>query len=105
MTIANFLYSLTDKTLQNIIQTLSIKDEKLFKEFTLNMLSERIKFIPEALVVDAIKEYIDGAWSSLSEKQRLWNNVMNSIKELDEGELTRILHMQEKLNHRYKKVG
>ena len=45
---------------------------------------DHLASIPEIKVVEALKLYLDGVWCGPIEAKRLWNNVLLSIKELDE---------------------
>lgn len=62
------------------------------------------KNIPEGKVVDSLKAWIDGQWAPPEEHARLWQEVLKAIKELDEGEETRIKVLQEFQDNKRKGV-
>lgn len=63
------------------------------------------KEIPEAKVVNAIRAFIDGEWAPKEEHTKLWQNVLASIRDLDESELVRIEQAQKRYEQRFGKVS
>ena len=105
MSLIKFMEITVDKALLLAIDKLRNTSWTDWQKFNKQMQLERIRLIPEAVVVDAIRAYIDGAYAPKEEHARLWQEVLKAIRDLDESELERVKRMEEYYNKKWGKIA
>lgn len=66
-----------------------------------DIIIEREKNLPEAIVVDKLRAYMDGVWAGPEEGKRLWQELQVSLRALDVEEIKRNEAHLERLQLKY----